>query len=642
MKIKITSLFFIVFTLPFFGQVNEIIDSLKIELKKQQPDSVKMQVLSDLSYYYLYQSTDTSLVYGKELVEFSSQKQSEEFKAKAYRNLGNAFMYSNQYDSAFVYFDRAFQVIDKNEFDKSAIYSSIGMLQKRRGNYEDALNTYFDGIRYDDETNNEYGKFIKLLNAASVYFVLENIDKSIEMQIKAVAISDATDNPNITYAKGTILNNIAVNYISVKDYIKAMEYLEKSLVFNLKSENKKEIARTYNNIGAVYEKQNQLKKALGNLNKALLLRNEIGDVDELIETHMELGATYGKLHLGKKSIYHYTIALEKAKSAENLSLISETYLSISNNYGLQDNPIKELENYRYHIQYRDSIFKLTNLESLNEIDAKYESEKKDKELVKQELEIQKTSTKFNYLLGLSAFLLVSILLLWFLFKQRQKRKNQEIVTLKREHQIKTLESLIEGEEKERFRIAKELHDGVNGDLSAIKYKLSSLLEMNNMVIKEAITMIDDSCQQVRAISHNLVPQSLENFNLEEAIQEYCNHMDAIHTPKISFQKIGDYIKIGKKSEVNIFRIIQELVSNSIKHADASEINVQISCRDQQMHITFEDNGIGFNADNIESDGIGLKNIKSRIDYLHGSMDLISNENGTSYTIEIDTNKLNDH
>lgn len=642
MKIKLSSLLFFICAISSFGQVNKIIDSLKIELNKQQPDSVKMQVLSDLSYYYLYQSTDTSLVYGKELVGFASEKKSENFKSKAYRNLGNAFMYSNQYDSAYVYFDKAFQVIDKNEFDKSAIYSSIGMLQKRRGNYEEALETYFNGIRYDEETANDYGKFIKLLNAASVYFILENIDKSIDLQVQAIVISDATDNPNITYAKGTILNNIAVNYISIEDYDNAMAYLEKSLAFNLKSQNKKELARTYNNIGAVYEKQNQLNKALEYLNKALLLRNEIGDIDELIETNMELGTTYGKLHQDKKSKFYYAIALEKAKSANNLSLISETYLAISDNYGLQNNPIKELENYRHHIKYRDSIFEKNNLESINEIDVKYETEKKDKELVKQELEIQKSATQFNYMLGVSVFLLIAIVLVGFLFKQRQKRKNQEIITLKREHQIKTLESLIAGEEKERFRIAKELHDGVNGDLSAIKYKLSTLLEMNNKVIKEAITMIDDSCQQVRAISHNLVPQSLENFNLEEAIDEYCSNMDAIHKQKISFQKLGEHIKIDKKSELNIFRIIQELVTNSIKHSEASEINVQISCRDNLMHITFEDNGKGFDVNNIDSDGIGLKNIQSRIDYLHATMDLISNKQGTSYTIEIDTNKLNDH
>ena len=240
-------------------------------------------------------------------------------------------------------------------------------------------------------------------------------------------------------------------------------------------------------------------------------------------------------------------------------------------------------------------------------------------------------------------LLITSILLFLFFKQRQKRKTQEILTLKREHQVKTLEALIEGEENERFRIAKELHDGVNGDLSAIKYKLSSLLGMNNKVITEAIAMIDDSCKQVRAISHDLVPPSLENFNLVEATEIYCTNLNDTNTEtEVEFQHLGDPIEVAKKVEINMFRIIQELVNNSIKHAKSSMINVQISNRKQHIQITVEDNGIGFNKDDVRTNGIGLKNVRSRVDYLNASMDLISNTNGTSYTIDIDIDQLNDN
>lgn len=196
--------------------------------------------------------------------------------------------------------------------------------------------------------------------------------------------------------------------------------------------------------------------------------------------------------------------------------------------------------------------------------------------------------------------------------------------------------MIEGEEKERMRIAKDLHDGVNGDLAVIKYKLSSLLEMNNSIIDEAITMIDDSCQQVRAISHNLIPPSLESFDLIEATREHCARLNDV-TPEtaITFQFLGDKIDLPKKTEANVFRIIQELVANAISHAEASEIDVQISSRDNTIQITVEDNGKGFDKNNVESDGIGLSNVQSRADYLNADIDFISNEKGTSYTINID-------
>ena len=238
--------------------------------------------------------------------------------------------------------------------------------------------------------------------------------------------------------------------------------------------------------------------------------------------------------------------------------------------------------------------------------------------------------------------MLTSIFIWFVLQQGQKRKNQEILTLKREHQIKSLESLIEGEEKERLRIAKELHDGVNGDLSAIKYKLISMQEKSNKIKNEAIAMIDKSCKQVRAISHNLVPPSLENFNLVEASKEYCQNMNATHLSQINFQHIGDEVLISKNAEINIFRIIQELVTNSIKHAEATEINMQMSCRENTVQLTIEDNGKGFDRNKVETNGIGLKNVQSRIDYLQATIDLTTNNQGTSYAIEIDKKKFNDN
>jgi signal transduction histidine kinase len=264
------------------------------------------------------------------------------------------------------------------------------------------------------------------------------------------------------------------------------------------------------------------------------------------------------------------------------------------------------------------------------------------QLQQKKNELQKADIQNKYFSGISLLFLMVSILLFILYKQYRKQKDKEIISLKREQQVKTLESLILGEEKERFRIAKELHDGVNGDLSAIKYKLTSLLEKNNIVINEAVEMIDKSCEHVRAISHNLIPPSLEKFNLIEAVDDYCASANDIHEPEITFQHIGKEVNIPKKVEVNIFRIIQEIITNSIKHAKATEINVQVSNQNNNLQITIEDNGVGFNKDKVSGDGIGLKNIQSRVDYLNASLDLVSNNKGTSYTIEIDTSKLNDN
>jgi len=277
---------------------------------------------------------------------------------------------------------------------------------------------------------------------------------------------------------------------------------------------------------------------------------------------------------------------------------------------------------------------------------KDETAKKDTEITEQklivsdqQLSLQKSKSKTRLMTTLIISLLLASILLWFVFQQRQKRIQQQLFGIQKEQGVQTLESLIEGEEKERLRIAKELHDGLNGDLSAIKFKLSSLLKMNNEVINEAVTMIDNSCQQVRAISHNLVPPSLKNFSLIEAVSNYCENMDSIHKPEISFQTIGDPIDLNKKVEVNIFRIIQELVTNATKHAEARSIDVQISHQNNSLLITIEDNGKGYENKPDSQLGIGLDNIKSRVEYLDSNFNVVTSKNGTSNTLEIDIDKL---
>jgi two-component system NarL family sensor kinase len=184
---------------------------------------------------------------------------------------------------------------------------------------------------------------------------------------------------------------------------------------------------------------------------------------------------------------------------------------------------------------------------------------------------------------------------------------------------------------------------LNGELSAIKYKLSSLLEMNNKVIKIAIIMIDDSCRQVIPMSHNLVYPSLKKFSLVEAAEVYCGNLNDINTDvEFTFQHLGDALDISKKVEVTVFRIVQELITNSIKHADATAINLQISCRNNTIQVSIEDDGKGFDRDAVKSEGIGLSNVQSRIDYLKASVDFISNDKGTSYAIDIDKKELNDN
>lgn len=573
----------------------------------------------------------------------------EDIKGIASSNYKYAVFYRLQgnYNQGLNYIDKSLKFaqtlkdtfsIANNLYQKAVIHSLLG-------NHEEGLVVYYEILSMYEALQFSKGIGLTLNSIGITHNDLGEYSKAIESYEKAAKIhKDINDDVNLSNVYG----NLALVYSNQKKFDLGLEYYNKARIIDIDTNNNWGLAINSENIGIVLNEQGKYDEALVYLKDARKICLENNYKTDLTRVMTNLGLVYFRLKDYKKSESSLKEAL---KNATDSKLVTK---EIHNNLFALYKETKKFKLALNHFEkfnvFKDSIFEENNIKNINSLNVKYETEKKDKEIIAQKLEIneqddeiQKKKTQNAYMLGGIIFLIVTAILLLFLFKQRQKRKNQEILTLKREVQIKTLESLIEGEEKERFRIAKELHDGVNGDLSAIKYKLSSLLEMNNKVIKEAITMIDDSCKQVRAISHNLVPPALENFDLVEATSDYCRNLNDVNSDvSILFQHIGETIKMSKKAEVNAFRIIQELVTNGIKHASASLINVQISCRENNIQITVEDDGIGFKKNEITSDGIGLDNVQSRIDYLNATLDFVSNDKGTSYTIDIDKDQLNDN
>lgn len=632
-------LLFLLFYSSVCAQTGAIIDSLKRELRKEQADTTRALVLNDLAYYYLYQNTDTAVYYGHEAYDFADKIGFHTVRANAKLYTGNAYLFTNRADSAEVLLQEAYAIAETHKLKKSAIYSAMGMLYKSRGDYEKATQIYYDGIADDEQSGNEYGKFIKLNNLANVYSILEDEEKAIELLKEAVEISKRSENPNVRYALGTILNGIGACYSKLERHDEAIDYFEQSLAANLASDNEKEISRNYQNLGASHRQKGDFQKSLTYLWQALSIRKELDNNVELAETYSQLGATHGMLKRKDSTELYYKEAMAYAAAIPDNALIAEIHLEQSNTYAHWNDSPKALESFKLHTKFRDSVLSAERLENIAEVETKYETAKKDADLLAQRLELEKSSNRIQSRNGLIISLVVVLGLLAYVFRQRQKRKDQEIDTLKREHKIKTLESLIKGEEKERLRIAKELHDGVNGDLSAIKFKLTPLLQDENSAVAEAVHMIDNSCKQVRSISHNLVPPSLENFNLAEALSEYCENKNAVHETEIDFQHLGDHVALSKNVEVNLYRIVQELVTNALKHAQATTINVQLSAYEGEIQLTIEDDGVGFDPQSDRSKGIGLENIQSRIEYLRAEKDVISNDQGTSYTLTLSQNNL---
>lgn len=617
-------LFFMLFmVLSGFSQTHKT-DSLRVQDILKECDSIEFtQPLKALKLY-------------KKAFNLSLKRDYRDgaFKATLYSGL----VHNNlaQFDSALYYYDKAKSLNStKIPLNEALVHLNKANTFMFKGELSTSIKNHLLGIKFLESEKNYQRLEGAYANIGAVYGQLDDYDKQIEYLNKALKV---TSKENIE-SLGLTHGDLALTYLNKQNFESAFFHLNKadSLSKLIESPMLKFFATS--NWSDYYLFKGNYMASLPYSEKALSLAKAYNYKYYEKEILLGLGEAYLNLNQLDKAEENLLEVLNQSKEMETLELPKKTLILLSLLNEKKGNYTKAYNYLSEHNVLKDSLISKSHVDVVNALDVKYQTEKKDKTILENKLKLEKSKTQTQTMTILIVSLLLASILLWFVFQQRQKRIQQQLVTIQKEQEVLTLESLIAGEEKERLRISKELHDGVNGDLSAIKYKLSSLLKMNNEVINEAVTMIDNSCQQVRAISHNLVPPSLKNFNLIEAVSSYCENMNNTHKPEISFQYIGDTVDLNKKVEVNMFRIIQELLTNAIKHANAKTIDVQVSNRNNTMLITVEDNGQGYTNYNDNEPGIGLSNIKSRVEYLNAKFEVITNTNGTSNTIEIDLNTL---
>ncbi len=621
---------------------SKILDSLKASVNLKNQDTILLNNYWLIAREYMSIDLDSFAKYIDALEEVSLKNNN--FKlARIYDAKGLKFMYQNKLDSAEFYFKKALGLAKENfnPIETSTIYTNYSTLLQKKRELNKAIEYLKKGI--DLVKDNEAEVCLLYFNLASFYLDLELYSEAKKyLKLAYIKASMSGDKRVEGYALAGLGHLFNTN--QQKD--SAKYYLQKGIRICQEDSNP-QICHIVNlMLGELYLEEENYKLAktyVLNTKRFAEIRNA---PDDILRSYMYLGRVEGFLGNYKSSKKNYE-KFEKLYDSIYFGNVGMSEFRYWADFEMERGNFKEATRLlKKYVIIKDSVVTVENRALLADADAKFDSEKKDKELAEQklaieknELELQKKKTQYSYMTGALLVVGVGSVLLWFLYQQRQKRKDQEIIALKREQQVQTLESLMEGEEKERLRIAKELHDGVNVDLSAIKYKLTSLLEKNNEVINEAVSMIDKSCEQVRAISHNLIPPSLKDFSLIETIEDFCTTTNNLHTQEVTFNHIGEAIHISKKAEVNIFRIVQELVNNSVKHAEATEIAVQISHRENVIQLTVEDNGKGFDKEKVKNGGIGLQNIQSRVDYLNAKLDFDSNNKGTSYIIDINTNEL---
>tara|TARA_R110002073_G_scaffold47719_4_gene128972 strand:+ start:6077 stop:7927 length:1851 start_codon:yes stop_codon:yes gene_type:complete len=539
--------------------------------------------------------------------------------------LGNYFAKQKSYSRAVIYYNNSLNVFTQlnNEVEIANSFFNIGKMYQYTFEFEKALFNFFKSLKIAEKRNDEKQIADNLTKIGEVYLLTPDLKKAQINFNKAIEIYT-----KINKEKEIIGNliNLGASYQKQGNITKAIEIFKRGLVKAINANLKISESILLGNIGSSSRRIKKYDTSLEYLFKALSLKLKLKRYASAAHTCNDISETYIEIgNLVKAKEY----ALKAIEYAKKRSLHQERYAyyvlsNIEYSLGNYKSAIKNLK--QYHI-LQDSLFSIEKIASINEMQIKYETEKKNLKIETQQSNIALLDTenrvKNQWLLFGGTGLLVVFLFIT-LYKSRNAVKKEKKL------QQQFSENLLVSQEEERTRIARELHDSVGQQLTLIKRK------SQNENQKEITILTNNALEEVRSISKGLYPALLKQLGLTESIEQLINDYD--EQTKLFFSVDIDNVNeyFTESTSLNFYRLIQECLTNIIKHAKAKSVTLSIKKQSNAIITLISDNGKGFNVnDSKKKNSLGLKTIFERIRIMNGNISIDSQpNNGTSFIFSI--------
>lgn len=620
-------------------------DSVTKKLKAAVSDSAQVIVLLDAGDAVIGTAPAVSFNYYQQALTFSKKMNNTRCIAMSLGSVGISYIEMNKFDSAIIIFQQSIPFYRqlKDTVKEASVLGNIGNVYLHKKDNATAIDYYIQSARLWETAANQqwlptlYSNICALLNDQQEY------TRALEFGNKAVALARKTGNKE-SEINGLI--NLSESYGRLGNIEKQYELLQQVLPLAKTGGDNMQIGSAYNSLGDYHRKKEQYQIALTNYLDGFAYTQKLGNNYHLIPCCLRLARTYLKLQQNDK-------ALQYIKQAEQLADEVGERAELHEIYQVRGDIEQQLGNHKLAADYfsktltlTDSIFTAETSEKVAEVEARYQNEKKQQEILQLEKDkkVQKLTirqrTTINYILfGLVAALLLTGFMGYRNFRNRQQLKQQRITELEKEKQLFATQSLLKGQEEERNRLAKDLHDGLGGLLSGVKLQLGAmkgnliLSEEHGRMFNNALGKLDESIDEMRRVAHNMMPEALIKLGLQQALQDYCDGLSVSQHFSIKGEFYGLDKRMDSATEVVVYRIVQELLNNAVKHSGATNILAQVMRNENNLTITVEDDGKGFDKEIVMS-GTGLKNVRSRVDYLKGQMD-VQTAPGKGTSIHID-------
>jgi two-component system NarL family sensor kinase len=553
--------------------------------------------------------------------------------------------------------------LDKFHFNKATVYDIMG---KGR----EAIPIFEAGIQIAQRLGEQKAVANYHLNIGAAYYTLGDLDKALH---NFLAAYDIFKNLNLQKNLSKVLNNIGIVYRTQGKRDRAEEIYKESLAIKQVLKDTIGMAASYQNLAAVLSTSDREVETIDYLNKALTIYEKNGMASDAAACYSLLGQIYvnfDKLKEAKSASLRAKAFYDKNISAANSSNVyrilgsiaflekkfaeSESYFLESakwaRQFGQQDrlwDILNELSKtqaqlgkgaaayttLREAFSIRDTVVEQNRLSLMEEMQTKFDVTQKDSELKINQLSLQQRTLERNWFIAGACLLgLLSVVIFFGLRSRIQANKKiaaqesalqrQQIVQLEQETKLTALSAMIEGQEKERSRIAADLHDGLGGLLTSVKSHFNALQKPagTSQLLSKTNQLLDDACGEVRRISHNMMPRALTLSGLPGALEDLAQDLEK-QGVRCQLEIHGMDTPLEPTTSVTLYRIIQELTNNVVKHAQADHLLLQLIRREDTLTIIAEDNGKGFDVQQAKmKKGLGLSSIESRVKFLQGTIE----------------------
>ena len=648
----------VVTTLLVFLNISSIAqtisDSLVRKLNTAANDSAKAIILLEIGESIEQTMPEKSMDYYRQALAVGQQIKNKNVILSSYMDIGICNINLNKMDSALIAFEKAipFARALKDTLMVARVLANMGNAYLHKKDRVKAIDYYLQSARLWETCAKQNYLPVLYSNINSLLDEQKEHNKALEYGNKAVALAKKLEDK---YSLVNALVNLSTTYSYLKQPEKEYALLMEALPLAKKTTDIDQVATVYHNMGDHYFKKQNFLAALEKYLESYSYVKQMGNSYHLCTITTALAQVYHKLNQDEKALQYILQAEKLAKEVGTRTDLKEIYKT-------RAEIEQEAGNYKLASEYflktltvSDSLFKTETSEKVAGVEAQYQNEKKQKEIVQLEkdkqiqlLTIKQKSTLNYILIGSIAGLMILGFLAYRnlrhrqqLSKQQDELQQQRIRELEKDKQLVAVDSMLQGQEEERSRLAKDLHDGLGGLLSGVKFSLSNMKDNliitpdNMAVFERSLDMIDTSIKELRRVAHNMMPEMLTKFGLDEALKEYCNTINATNLLSVKYQSMGMETRVEKSVEIIVYRIIQELLNNTMKHAVATEAMVQLIKEEGRFSIIVEDNGNGFDTTMLKNNkGAGLTSIQSRVDYLKGHLDIHAEQGkGTLVNIE---------